>query len=130
TVLFRAAESSETVHSGMLRRVGSFICKEVNQLTSAASTRWDVNVSSASPRDLGVVLLVRDVLEPGDVLAVEMFLQRDVHHRGVGTGAVPVLFSGRDPHGVAGADFPHWAAPQGHPPDAGDDVQGLADRMG
>src|SRR5262249_10740036 len=104
-----AAESSETVHSGILRRVGSFICEEVNQLTGAASTRWDVNVSSASPRNLGVVLLVGHLLEPGDVLAVEMFLQGNVHHRGVRSGAVPVLFPRSDPHGVAGPDFPHRA---------------------
>ena len=59
-----------------------------------------------------------------------MLLQRDVHHRRIGTGAVPVLFPRRDPDRVAGTDFAHRAAPERNAPDAGDDVQGLAERMG
>src|SRR5215470_15055664 len=62
--------------------------------------------------NFGVVLFVRHLLEPGDVGAVEVLLQRDVHHRRIGTGAVPVLFSWRDPDRVAGADLPHRAAPE------------------
>src|SRR5712691_7371896 len=78
--------------------------------------------------DLGAVLLVADVLEPGDVVAVEGLLQRDVHH--VGAGAVPVLLAGRDPDGVAGTDLAHRRPPYLHASDAGDDVQRLAERMG
>ena len=33
-------------------------------------------------------MLVRDVLEPGDVLAIEMLLHRKVHHLGVWPGAM------------------------------------------
>src|SRR5713226_8854039 len=85
---------------------------------------------NALPVDLGVVLRVRNVLEPGDMVAVEMLLQRNMHHVGVGTGAVPVLFSGRDPDRVAGMDFAYRAAPQLHPSYARDHVQGLAERVG
>src|ERR1700682_5022695 len=77
------------------------------------------------PADLAVVLLVRDVLEPVDVVAVEMLLQGDVHHVGVGSGAVPVLFGGRDPDRVAGPDLADGFPPQLDPAHAGDDVQGL-----
>src|ERR1700730_16303885 len=80
--------------------------------------------------DFGVVLFVRNFLEPGDVGAVEGLLQRDVHHRGVGTGAVPVLFPWCDPDRVAGTDLPHRAAPERNPTHAGHDAQGLAERMG
>src|SRR5437588_816509 len=80
--------------------------------------------------DRGGILRVGHVLEPGDGLAVEHFLHRDMHHAGVGAGAVPVLFAGRNPHGVAGADFAHWAALGLHSPDAEDDMQRLTERMG
>ena len=63
------------------------------------------------------------------MLAVEVLLQRDVHHIGFRSGAVPVLFLGRDPHRVAGADFPDRTAPQLHPSDPGYDVQRLPERM-
>src|ERR1700746_3456578 len=83
-----------------------------------------------SSTDRSGILRVGDVLEPRHGLAVEHFLHGDVHHAGVGAGAVPVLLAGRNPHGVAGADFAHRAALGLHPPDAEDDVQGLAERMG
>src|SRR5262249_62004594 len=115
------------VNSGMLMRAGSFIAtwlitfSGLRQLASPA-------LPSALAADFGVVLFVRHFLEPGDVGAVEMLLQRDVYHRGVGTGAVPVLFPRRDPHRVAGTDLPHRAAPERNPTHAGHDVQGLAPR--
>src|SRR6516162_8765281 len=84
---------------------------------------------AATLADRGGILRVGDVLEPGHSLAVEHFLHGDVHHAGVGAGAVPVLLVRRDPHGVAGANFAYRAALGLYPPDAEDDVQGLAKRM-
>src|SRR5262249_36503946 len=77
-----------------------------------------------------LVLRVGDVLEPGDVVAVEMLLQCDVHHIGIGAGAVPVLFAGRDPDRVAGADFAQRSTPQLHPSRTRYHVQGLSKRVG
>src|SRR5215211_3505520 len=78
--------------------------------------------------DLAAVLLVRDVLHPFDVLAVEGLLQGDVHHRGVGGGAVPVLLAGRNPYRVAGPDFADRSTPELDPSYAEHDVQGLPER--
>src|ERR1700736_6726371 len=80
--------------------------------------------------DRGGILRVAHVLEPRDGLAVEHFLHGDVHHAGVGTGAVPVLLARWNPHGVTGADFAHRPAFGLHPPDPEDDVQRLPERMG
>src|SRR5262249_30268938 len=80
--------------------------------------------------DRSGILRVGDVLEPGDGLAVERFLHRDVHHASVGAGAVPVLLARRNPHGVAGADFAHRAAFRLHPTGPEDDMQRLSERMG
>src|SRR5271157_1269893 len=63
------------------------------------------------------------------MFAVKMLLQRKMHHVGVGPAAVPVLFIGRDPYRVAGADFAHRTAPQRNAPHARDDMQGLAEGM-
>src|SRR5438552_17302564 len=52
--------------------------------------------------DLAVVLLVGDVFEPSDMLAVESLLHRDMHHVRIGPGAMPMFLVGRDPDGVAG----------------------------
>src|SRR5262249_44843107 len=86
--------------------------------------------TEASAAERRPVLRVGDVLHPGDVAAVERLLHGDVDHRGLGRGPVPVLFIRRDPHGIARADLTHRAAPQLDAADAGDDVQGLAERMG
>src|SRR5215470_7794575 len=84
---------------------------------------------AATSADRGGILRVGHVLEPGDRLAVEHLLHGDVHHAGVGAGAVPVLLARRNPYRVAGADFAHRPALGLHPSDAEDDVQGLAERM-
>src|SRR3954453_19931125 len=53
----------------------------------------------------GVVLLVRDVLAPGDrAAAVVVLLHGDVSHEAVGRGAVPVVLAGLEEDAVAGAD--------------------------
>src|SRR6516162_998294 len=55
-------------------------------LPACGRVRWALTAR------LSVVLLVGDVLEPGDMLAVEMLLHCNVHHVGVRPRAVPVLF--------------------------------------
>src|SRR5262249_3339135 len=79
---------------------------------------------------LALVLLIGDVFQPSDVLAVEMLLQRNVYHLGPRPRAMPVLFLRRNPHRVARANLPHRAAPALDAAEAGDHVQGLAERMG
>src|SRR3954467_7477323 len=80
--------------------------------------------------ELGVVLLVSHVLQPSDMAPIESLLQGNVHHIGVGTGAMPMLFPRRDPHRVAGTDFAQRATPQLNPAHAGDHVQRLTQWMG
>src|ERR1700722_8866101 len=64
------------------------------------------------------------------MLAVERFLHGDVHHHRGRPSAVPMLFAGRNPDHVAGADFAHLATPGLHPAAAGHDTKRLAERMG
>ena len=77
----------------------------------------------------GQVLIVADLFEPVDGFAVELFLDGDVGHGGVGSGAVPMFFAGREPDHVAGADFFDGAAPVLGPAAAGGDDQRLAERV-
>src|ERR1700754_2683801 len=76
------------------------------------------------------VLLVRDLLHPVDILAVQGFRDRYVRHRRRGRRAVPVLFARRKPNNIARADFFDGSAFGLHPAEAGGDDQGLAERMG
>src|SRR5215218_4037903 len=80
----------------VLRSLGMTMCGS-RSLGMTASARVSTTVRS--------VLLVADVLEPLDRLAVERFLNRDVLHGGLWRRAVPVLFVGREPDDVAGADL-------------------------
>src|SRR5262249_2133148 len=100
----------------------------VDLIVDGDPVRFDTHGSTSADR--GGILRVGDVLEPRDRLAVEHLLHGDVDHTGVGAGAVPVLLAGRNPYGVAGADLAHRAALGPHPPDAEDDMQRLAERMG
>ncbi len=75
------------------------------------------------------VFLVRHLLQPIDVPAVERFLDRDVRHRRRGSRAMPVFVRRRAPDDITGADlndrFPLAlgpAAPGGHD-------EGLSKRM-
>src|ERR1051325_10225063 len=86
-------------------------------------------VHSSSAERLRIIL-VGHLLHPLDMLAVERFLHRDVHHAGIGTGAMPVFLVRRDPYGVARLDLANRPALRLHATDAGDDVQGLPERMG
>ena len=48
------------------------------------------------------IVRVADLLEPIDRLAVERFLDGDMGHGCLGTGAVPVLFPGPEAHHITG----------------------------
>src|SRR5215218_7963598 len=89
-------------------------------------------VSSPGPsaRRRDGVLLVGYVLEPGHVDAVAVLVQGEVDEPARRRPAMPMLLVRRDPDRVAGADLLDRAVPCLHPPDAGDDVQRLSERMG
>src|SRR5215212_938010 len=69
---------------------------------------FTITCGMASPSS---VLLVGDVFEPIHGLAVELFLHGDVRHRGGCRRAMPVLFSGGEPHDVTGANLFNGSAP-------------------
>src|SRR5438034_11844731 len=75
------------------------------------------------------IVLVGNLLQPGDDLAVPGFLDRDVGHGAGRRGAVPMLVLGRAPDDVAGADLDDRLALALGPAHAGGDEQGLAERM-
>src|SRR4051794_3598722 len=76
------------------------------------------------------VLLVADVFQPIDRLAVELLLHGDVRHRRGWRGAMPVLFAGGEPHDVAGANLFNGSAPALDAAGPGRHDQRLAERMG
>src|SRR5206468_12623910 len=75
-------------------------------------------------RRSGEILLVGDLLHPGDVLPVLGFLDRNVRHSLVRRRAVPVLPVGRAPQHVTGVELEGWAALHPRPSDAFGDDQG------
>src|SRR4051812_15478309 len=77
---------------------------------SALLSRWR--------RDAGV-LLVGDLLHPLDNLAIEVFLDGEVGHRGRRRRAMPVSLARRDPDHVSWPDFLDRSALDLYPPDAG-----------
>src|SRR3982750_2331658 len=76
------------------------------------------------------VLLVGDVFEPIDGLAIELLLHGDVRHRRGRRRAVPVLFARGEPHHVAGANLFNGSAPALDAAEPGCHDQRLAERMG
>src|ERR687898_2500864 len=76
------------------------------------------------------VLLVADLFHPVDDLAVERLLNGDMRHRRRGRCAMPMLLIRRKPDHITWVDFLDRATPSLHPPAAGRDDQGLAERMG
>ena len=76
-----------------------------------------------------VVLLVADVFQPLDRLAIELLLNGDVRHRRRRRRAVPVLFTRWKPHDVARTDLLDRSAPALHASGAGRDDQRLPERM-
>src|SRR6185312_2788560 len=89
-----------------------------------------IMMNSLLVQDSGAVLLLGDLLEPVDGLAVEHLIDGDVSHRGLDGGAMPVLFAGREPDDVAGPNFLDWSAPALHATDARGDDQRLPEGMG
>jgi hypothetical protein len=81
-------------------------------------------------RQLPSVLLVGDMFQPVDGLAVKSFLNGDVGHGGVGSGAVPMLLSGREPDYVAGMNLFDGTSFMLRPSAACGDDEGLAERVG
>ncbi len=77
-----------------------------------------------------LVLLVADVFQPLDDLAIEAFLNGDVGHGGGGGGAVPVFFSGGEPDDVAGVNLFDGTACALDPSAASGDDQGLSEGVG
>src|SRR4051812_27794631 len=76
-----------------------------------------------------VVLLVRDLLQPLDVLAVKRFLNRDVRHCSRRCRAVPVFMTRRAPDHIARADLDARLAFALRPPASRRDEQRLTERM-
>jgi hypothetical protein len=70
------------------------------------------------------------MFHPVDGLAVKPFLNGDVGHGGVGSGAVPMLLSGREPDYVAGVNLFDGATFVLRPSAACGDDEGLAERVG
>src|SRR3954470_21235304 len=76
-----------------------------------------------------LVLLVADLFQPLDILAIHHIRDRDMAHT-VGSGsAVPVFDTRRGPDHVARLDFPFGATLFLYPSCAGGDDQELAGRM-
>src|SRR3954470_16880016 len=92
---------------------------------------WPLSRTPGSCRALARVLLVADVLAPADRAAgLVVLLHRDVHHEAAGRGAVPVVLARLEEHAVAGPDDFDRAALALAEPDALDDEDRLAVRMG
>src|SRR5919202_3334366 len=87
--------------------------------------------SSAVDGWRGTVLLVGDVLAPGDGAALLVdFLHRYVGHEAVRGGTVPVVLAGLEEHAVARTDHLDWSAAALAEADAFGDVDGLAVGVG
>src|SRR5882762_287814 len=75
------------------------------------------------------VLLVGDLLQPIDILAVELLCNCDVRHARGWRRAMPVLLAGRTPNHVARPNFLDGFAPALGPSESRCDDQGLAERV-
>ena len=75
------------------------------------------------------VLLVADLLQPIDVLAVLKFRDGDMRHRGRRRCSMPMPQAGREPDDIAGPDFLDRPALRLCPAEPGRDDQRLAERM-
>src|SRR5436305_13311974 len=76
-----------------------------------------------------MILLVGDVFQPVNDLAVELFLNGDVCHTRFWRGSVPVLFTGRKPDDIAWANLLDWATCALHPSTARCNDESLSKRM-
>src|SRR4029077_3840803 len=75
------------------------------------------------------VLFVVHLLQPIDGFAIELFLNCEVSHRGRWRSSVPVLFAWREPDNVSGSNLLDGAVPALRAPAAGNDNEGLPQRM-
>src|SRR4051794_28402700 len=75
------------------------------------------------------VLGVGDVFHPIDRRAVEFLLDGNMAHGGRRARAMPMLFSGCEPHNVTRPDFFDGSALALDPAETGCDDQGLSKRM-
>src|SRR5437868_7660043 len=82
------------------------------------------------PPDVVLVLLVADLLHPVHDLAVEVFLNGDVRHRGGCRGAVPMLLTGWNPDHVTRPNLLDRPSPALRAASAGRHDQGLAQWVG
>ncbi len=71
-----------------------FSCQEICRLLRPAS-----------------ILLLADVFQPVDHLAVLLFLNGDVRHRRGCSGTMPVLLPGREPNHISGPNLLDWTSP-------------------
>src|SRR5260370_427753 len=70
------------------------------------------------------------ISKPNLVAITTWLLNGEMGHRRRRCCALPVLLTGRKPHNITRGDFLDPAAPNLHPPAAGCDDQGLAERVG
>src|SRR4051812_39727959 len=108
---------------------GTIKCRPMQPSGIRTCVSSPVAGNGRSARRRGRVLLVGDVLEPGHVDAVAVLVQGEVDEPARRRGAMPMLLVRRDPHRVTGANLLDRAVPFLHPPDAGEDVQRLPERM-
>jgi hypothetical protein len=88
-------------------------------------------VDPLRPRWLGraSVLLIADLFQPVDYLAVLLFLNGDVRHGRGWRGAVPMFLARREPDHVTRVDFLNRSAPALCPAATGRDDERLAERV-
>src|SRR5262245_18639807 len=98
-----------------LFRVMNGLLPVMVMFSGASRSRTQPRHGSGS-RSSDPVLLVADLLQPVDDLAVEPFLNGDVGHRGRWRGPVPVLFSGRTRDHVPRPDLLDRPPPRSPPP--------------
>src|SRR5438105_13942310 len=58
-----------------------------------------------------LILFLADLFHPIDDFAIQLFLDRDVHHRRCWRGAVPVFLAGREPVDITGTNLFDGPAP-------------------
>jgi hypothetical protein len=77
--------------------------------TDLSAARVQISASSGLPVPLPAlslsVLFVSDLFHPIDDLAVELVLNRNMHHGSSRRSPVPVLLAGREPDHIARADL-------------------------
>ena len=86
----------------------------------------DLDRSTETRRWSSAVLFVADLFHPIYGLAVELFDDRDMRHRGSCRRAVPMLFAGWAPDYITGANLLFRLSPTLRPAASGGDYQRLS----